>query len=264
MQVPAKNGRRKNSMALDTYQAFWSQKAPKHDRAISQMRELRPDGKTWGGAGDPLGAQTPAVQEHMLQQLARRATGENGRIDDWMSLVSPKESYGENVATILSSGGKDIDSNIRDERDEILEAAGEMAVDHARDALCDNFEAIESGEASELVDDITAEFGELFVREVLEQEREHREPDESAPLPDPDTKPAPETPVEAPKPQVPDAETAVSADQSAETSEKATFNPVPELRDYSGALGFCRLLVDMVRIPVYVDYYKTIYEVNDD
>lgn len=75
-----------------------------------------------------------------------------------------KETYNLRTESETSSGLSDYD---------------EMRRQSAVRTLRDNFEAIESGNCSDLVEDIEAEYSEAFVREVLADERIEREIAES-------------------------------------------------------------------------------------
>lgn len=194
-------------MSLDAYAHYWSSARGLSDRKrrdrMRRIREKAGIDSGFGGAGDPLGAQTPMVQDQMLQQLARRASGENGRIDDWESLVDPTLSYGENLATILKNGGKELDSKIEEDRENWLDSAPDRQQRHAKEAIRENLDALESGEAPELREDIAAEFGEPFVEGAIAEARALEIPAEDVGAPEPAPEPAPTTPEPPAEPETP-------------------------------------------------------------
>lgn len=233
---------------LAMYEQYWYRVATNgRERAKRRMREIRAQAgvdRGFGSGDDPLGAHAPAAQNAMLGHLAEIAAG---RIDDWMSLIDPTVTYDVNKGKLLSKGGK-VSERQRDlARDRALADAEAKARDHAADVLRDNFEAIESGEKSDLADDIAAEFSRDFVDVILEEEKAARDP-EPAPMPEPkrDSKPAP-TPAPEPAPEPADA----------------PANPVPATREYSGIRGAGRLLVDIVRIPLLAGYHDAKPEVSN-
>lgn len=156
-----------------------------------------------------------------------------------------------------------------DRKKQLRDARGQER-DRARRALWENYEAIEAGEKSQLVDDIEAEYGADFVAEALARAREdaagvERDRERGAPEPNdanlstvaeangpagaepaaPEVSAEPE-PASAPGP---DAGLPTPGRTPADSGEldDASTAPSPTARDYSGLAGFVRLVVDAVR-----------------
>lgn len=201
---------------LPRYDHYWHVARGMGDEAARRrMREIRDSvSGTWGSGDDPLGAHTPAAQNSMLGQLARRAAG---RIDDWESLVDPTVSYGENVAILERHGAEELDSEIEEDRKQWIEDNPDRQRRRARDAIRDNLEEIEAGGADQLLADVREEYGSAFVDDAIErakalepatggapepspQESDYPEPEPAEePTADPEPEPEPDPePVEAP------------------------------------------------------------------
>lgn len=114
---------------------------------------------------------------------------------------------------------------------------------HARRALDKHAEAVVNGEKPQLIADLRDEFGDEWVNEELTTLRAQFESDDDmAPVPA-------ESPIEP-----------TSVDFVDEPEPEPANNPIPELRDYSGVVGFGRLVVDSIKIPLMAGYYHTISE----
>mgnify|MGYP000182784376 CR=1 FL=1 len=158
-------------MALEAYAHYWNSQGYSDGRRKDRMRQIRDRANVsdgFGGSSDPLGAQSPMVQDSMLQQLGRRAAG---RIDDWESLVDPTLTYGENLARIQEQGGKSIESEKRTQREKFIASNENRQQRRAKSTIRENLSAVEAGEADEMVADIKAEFGSAFVSAAIEEAR---------------------------------------------------------------------------------------------
>lgn len=247
-------------MALEAYQSYWSSQGYGNNKRRRRMAKIRDkaglDG--WGKAGDPLGAQTPMVQDNMLSQLARRASGENGRIDDWQSLIDPTVSYGSNLRKILEKGGKELDSTIEKDRENFIQSADSRAKRHAKKRIRENIQAIDAGEKAQLVDDIAGEFGAEFAAAAVEEAKALELPADPAGAPDPaePEKPAePKTPAEPespkPAPNIPDPADRPNLVKSAEPEKPAEPSAPTAGADPSDSfdpsdMGLIKLLITAV------------------
>ncbi|MDR5657283.1 hypothetical protein RH831_08830 [Halodesulfurarchaeum sp. HSR-GB] len=223
-------------MGLEAYESYWSSQgysAEKRRRRMAKIRQKAGIDSGWGSASDPIGAQTPMVQDSMLQQLARRASGENGRIDDWQSLIDPTVSYGANLRKILQKGGKELESTIKEDRK--------------------NW--IESGEADKLRGDIADEFGESFVSAAIAEAKALETPAEDIRAPEPvETPTEPETPSIQAEPEPEPVETpaepetpSIQAEPEPEPIEATAEAETPAKPDYSGVFGTFRLLGEFLK-----------------
>lgn len=245
-------------MALEYYEHYWqSARDMGAEGARQRQRKIRANASfsgTWGGQGDPLGAQTPAAQNKMLEHFSSMAAG---RIDDWESLIDPTVSYGANKAKLLEKGAEKPKTDVERERRAALSDAEDRARRHARETIHENFEAIESGDADDLLEDITVEFGVDFIEETLEAERIERqtavegglsanledtkptdepvtdEPDkpedthpDAVDTTEPDETPTPETPVEPDETPTPETPTELDEEQTPETPAEPTTGKV--------------------------------------
>lgn len=207
------------------------------DRTIERARDKFTNGKR-GSGDDPIATHAKIAQDVMLsnlQKLLSRAEekasgtykGLQGELDG-DSLIDPFLSYDENVAQIQREYGVNFETYERAERDAEVADADEKARKHAREALRENFEAIEAGERAELVQDIREEFGDDFVADVLGRERDIMAKEPTAGAPEP-TEPAEAASAdgfaEIERPDAPasaDAETAPESASTKETAEPAS------------------------------------------
>lgn len=185
-------------MALDSYTHFWQKaKGFGKNRAIERQRRIRENAgirSGYGGADDPLGAQSPMVQNSMLENLAGMAAG---RIDDWESLIDPTLSYDENKSILLENGAQQLPGEKERQRRQARMDAEDRARRYARDELmqiCDNLEddvadppgylsnaldgdaepepGVDTETITATVQDIGEEFGTDFVHDAIERCRE--------------------------------------------------------------------------------------------
>jgi len=153
------------------------------ERTIRRVRDRYTGGKI-GSGDDPIATHTKMIQDHYLgnlEKLAARAenraydtnAGLQGEVDT-RAEIDPTLSYDENVAldlnvTFRTEAYKAERDAQADEKDKIRR--------HAARSLRTNFDAIEAGEKSQLVDDIGAELSPAFVDDVLAVERAERASD---------------------------------------------------------------------------------------
>lgn len=126
------SGSTNGSTGLTLYNKFWNEKA-KGKNHIQIQRQIRRDNgikNGFGNASHPLGCQTAMVQNKMLNDLKRMA--KSGIIDDWISLVSPRETYSENKRIILREGGKRLPTHKRQYRRKQKQKLEDKAHEHAR------------------------------------------------------------------------------------------------------------------------------------
>lgn len=139
---------------------------------------------------------------------------------DWRAEVDPTLTASTNYAIIKDRLGLKTATDLQTER----RNAEQKAEDSARRAIRENLEAIDAGEADELLADIRAEYGAEFVTVELEQARAEAdvevggapepkdwspsaigatatEPPESAPARDSTPAPEPERPSDIPEPE---------------------------------------------------------------
>lgn len=176
------------------------------DRTIKRAREKFTDGKR-GSGDDPIATHAKVAQDVMLGHLrslisraenkayATNAGLQGETVGD--DLIDPFLSYDENVAEIKAELGVEYRTYAQRERKNAIKDGQEQARRHARETLRENFAAIEAGQANELVQDITDEFSQEFVADVLGRERElaAKEP-AGAPTPgqaEPEPEPEPAT-----------------------------------------------------------------------
>lgn len=216
-------------MSLDAYDHYWSSARglgeEQRRRRMAQIRERAGVRSGFGSGDDPIGAQSPMVQDRMLQQLARRAAG---RIDDWESLIDPTLSYGENLRKIQQKGGKKLDSTEERERKRAIANNETRQQRRAKRAIRDNLDSIENGESKRLLGDIRQEFGEAFVESAIVEARALETPTPEAPVPG-SGRDEPETPASPASP--------AAADPADATPEPAVS---PK---YQGFLGLVRLFL---------------------
>lgn len=189
------------------------------------MRDIRePVSGTWGGAGDPLGAQTPAVQDNLLGNLARISAGS---IDDWEALIDPTVSYGANKQILKKHGADDFETEKIEDRRDAKQDIPEKQKKHARQAIAEHFEEIQAAEGDHpVVLDIADQYGEQFAAAQLEREAIDRaEPEPEEPIV---TEATAGTPTPAKRTNT---ATATSATATAEATET----------NYPGAVGMARL-----------------------
>jgi len=187
------------------------------DRTIRQVR-ARFTGGQIGSGDDPIASHTKMIQDHYLgnlEKLAARAenkaydtnAGLQGEVDT-RAEIDPTLSYDENVALLK----EDLNVSFRTEaykaeRDAKADEKQKLR-QFAAKSLQENFDAIEAGEKSQLVDDIGAEISPAFVDDVLAVERAGRASDTGS-LPDPEpvgvvepkSTPEPVEPVEVAEPE---------------------------------------------------------------
>lgn len=219
-------------MALKFYSDYWRRREQTsgQDRVALQRRIRSNAGieSGFGGADDPLGAQTPAVQDELISLLLKRGTRggmDSGAVYDH---IDAQLTYDENIQNVLDAGGQRLPSEERRDQREIVEEAESREKRRARDdirALCrsvsiEAIEDIRSGFEPELpqglddaldvnaiesfLTDIEDAFGEDFVDSAIEaceimfadELLEGREPPEPTPEPEPQ-----ETPSIAPEPE---------------------------------------------------------------
>lgn len=241
------------------------------DRTIQRVRD-RFTGGDIGSGDDPIATHTKMIQDHYLENLEKlasraenRAYGTNDGLQgevDTHAEIDPTLSYEENVALL-----KD-DLNVQF-RTEAKRADRDAKADEthkqrrfAAQTIRENFDAIEAGEKSQLVEDISAEISEAFVNDVLAVERAERASDTGS-LPDPEPEPTPEptpapsseptveaTPEPEPEPEPEPVSSATVTDEPPAANTKATPTPTPEPTpgpatetDYSGIVGSIRLVI---------------------
>lgn len=185
-------------MALDSYDHFWQvARGLGKNQAVERQRRIRQSAgirSGYGGASDPLGAQSPMVQNSMFSNLAGMAAG---RIDDWESLVDPTLTYDENKAILLENGAQRLPGERERKRREERAAAEDRGRRYARDELlriCDDLDdnvadppdyminalvgsaepepGVDTDAITETIQDVGDEFGKDFVQDAIERCRE--------------------------------------------------------------------------------------------
>ena len=191
------------------------------DRTIRQVR-ARFTGGQIGSGDDPIASHTKMIQDHYLgnlEKLAARAenkaydtnAGLQGEVDT-RAEIDPTLSYDENVALLKEDLNVSFKTEAyKTERDAKADEKQKLR-QFAAKSLQENFDAIEAGEKTQLVDDIGAEISPAFVDDVLAVERAERASDTGS-LPDPE-------PVEVVEPK--------STPEPAEPVKAAEPEPTPE------------------------------------
>lgn len=196
-------------MGLDEWEHYWTvARGLGRGRATQRQRQIRHNAgirSGYGSQGDPLGAQTPMVQNRMLGYLAQMAAG---RIDDWESLIDPTLTYDENKAILLENGAQKLPGDREREQRQKVADAEDRARRYARQelfALCDSLQenvddpadyllyahvdeaeptpGVDAEEITQTVHGMGREFGDDFVQDAIERCRARMEMYEKEPEP---------------------------------------------------------------------------------
>lgn len=237
------------------------------DRTIQRVRDRYTDGKI-GSGDDPIATHRKMIQDHYLENLEKLASraenraygttaGLQGEVDTHAE-IDPTLSYEENVALLKDDLNVQFRTEAkRTERDARADENRKQR-QFAAQSIRENFNAIEAGERSQLVTDISDEISEEFVNDVLAVERAERASDTGS-LPDPEPVESEPEPTPAPEPVESEPEPTPAPEPVEPTSPDARDTPEPEpaeattapepatsTTDYSGVLGTAKLLVDYV------------------
>lgn len=196
-------------MGLDAWEHYWTvARGLGRGRATQRQRQIRHNAgirSGYGSQGDPLGAQTPMVQNRMLGYLAQMAAG---RIDDWESLIDPTLTYDENKAILLENGAQKLPGDREREQRQKVADAEDRARRYARQTLfdiCDSLDddvenppdyllhalvdeaapepGLDAESITQTIQGMADEFGNDFVTDAIERCRARMEMYESEPEP---------------------------------------------------------------------------------
>jgi len=203
------------------------------ERTIQRVRDRFTGGKI-GSGDDPIATHTKMIQDHYLENLEKLAAraenkaygttaGLQGEVDTHAE-IDPTLSYEENVSLLKDDLNVQFKTEAyQAERDARADEAHKLR-QFAAKSLRENFDAIEAGEKSQLVDDISDEISPAFVEDVLTVERAERAADtgslpepepaepepaepktvEPEPTPEPEPEPTPEPEPDEPEEPEPD------------------------------------------------------------
>ena len=221
------------------------------ERTIRRVRDRYTGGKI-GSGDDPIATHTKMIQDHYLgnlEKLAARAenraydtnAGLQGEVDT-RAEIDPTLSYDENVALLK----EDLNVTFRTEAYKAERDAQADEKDktrrHAARSLRTNFDAIEAGEKSQLVDDIGAELSPAFVDDVLAVERAERASDTGS-LPEPEPEPVEAAPEPEPTPEPVEVtpEPVEPTPEPEPTPERVSTTPAESSTRGAGAAVLARL-----------------------